>query len=384
MDIFRKEYADKAVEARVTAFRVAGGVTEYQVLLTMSEPAMPFVEQLRNIQLAYQAVVADELPGDAVAVFRRYFLSDAANQADRVMAWECENAFCALSVVQQAPLNGTKVAMWTYLQTGMVAERTERGLWRVAHGSYAHYWLGGAFNRAVNSEYQTRLLMNDYVMGLLEEGCTLSGNCLRTWLFVRDVDVNYAGVVKARREAFVTQGLTEKTHYIASTGIGGRHADPGVLVLMDAYAVKGLREGQVRYLYAPTHLNPTYEYGVTFERGVAIEYGDRKHIFISGTASINNRGEIVHPGDVLSQAGRMMENIEALLAEAGAGLDDIVQSVTYLRDPADYQVVREFMAARYPRMSNLIVLAPVCRPGWLIETECIAMVRASGNGLEPL
>lgn len=345
---------------------------------------MPFVEQLRNIQQVYQEVVTEELPSDAVAVFRRYFLSDAANQSDRVMSWECENAFCALSVVQQAPLNGTKVAMWTYLQTGMVAERTERGLWKVSHGSYGHYWLGGAFNKAINSEYQTRLLMNDYVMSLLEEGCKLSENCVRTWLFVQNVDVNYAGVVKARREAFITQGLTEKTHYIASTGIGGRHADPEVLVQMDAYAVKGLREGQVRYLYAPTHLNPTYEYGVTFERGVAIEYGDRKHIFISGTASINNRGEIVHPGDVISQAGRMMENIETLLAEAGAGLEDIVQSVTYLRDPADYHVVREFMETRYPRMSNLIVLAPVCRPGWLIETECIAMVKANGNDFAPL
>ena len=136
MDLIKKEYADKAVEACVTSFRVEDGVTEYQVLLTMKEPAMSFVEQLRNIQQVYQELVAEELPGDAVAVFRRYFLSDAANQSDRVMSWECENAFCALSVVQQAPLNGTKVAMWTYLQTGMVAERTERGLWKVSHGSY--------------------------------------------------------------------------------------------------------------------------------------------------------------------------------------------------------------------------------------------------------
>ena len=129
MDLIKKEYADKAVEACVTSFHVEAGVTEYQVLLTIKEPTMPFVEQLRNIQQVYQEVVTEELPGDAVAVFRRYFLSDAANQLDGVMSWECENAFCALSVVQQAPLNGTKVAMWTYLQTGMVAERTCRPGW---------------------------------------------------------------------------------------------------------------------------------------------------------------------------------------------------------------------------------------------------------------
>ena len=61
---------------------------------------------------------------------------------------------------------------------------------------------------------------------------------------------------------------------------------------MDTYAVKGLQPGQIQFLYAPTHLNPTYEYGVTFERGTAVTYGDRKQIFISGTASIDNKGEI--------------------------------------------------------------------------------------------
>lgn len=97
-------------------------------------------------------------------------------------------------------------------------------------------------------------------------------------------------VVKARNaEVFVTQNLTEKTHYIASTGIGGRHADPKVLVQMDTYAVAGLKPEQIHFLYAPTHLNPTYEYGVSFERGTYVDYGDRRQVFISGTASINNK-----------------------------------------------------------------------------------------------
>ena len=97
-------------------------------------------------------------------------------------------------------------------------------------------------------------------------------------------------MVKARNEVFVTQGLTPQTHYIASTGIGGRHADKQVLVQMDTYAVLGIRQEQIHYLYAPTHLNPTYEYGVSFERGTYVDYGDRRQVFISGTASINHRG----------------------------------------------------------------------------------------------
>ena len=190
---------------------------------------------------------------------------------------------------------------------------------------------------------------------------------------MQNVDVNYAGVVKARRELFVTQGLTEQTHYIASTGIEGRHADPEVCVQMDAYAVEGLRPEQIQQLYAPTHLNPTYEYGVTFERGTAIHYPDRTHILISGTASIDNQGAILYEGDVIRQAERMMENISALLAEAGATAADITQAITYLRDPADYAVVSRYFTTHYPHLPQLIVLAPVCRPGWLIETECWAV-----------
>ena len=65
---------------------------------------------------------------------------------------------------------------------------------------------------------------------------------------------------------------------------------------MDTYAVDGLKSEQIHYLYAPTHLNPTYEYGVSFERGTYVDYGDRRQVFISGTASINNKGEVVCPG----------------------------------------------------------------------------------------
>ena len=376
MEYRKKQYTDRATVAQISTFTGRGGTTEYHLLLNGTDPALSFAEQLQNLQRTYAAIVEEELPDTATAVFRRYFLSDAANQADWVMAWECENSFCALSVVEQAPGNGTKIALWTWFQTEMTVETTRNGLLKAEHNGYTQYWSGGATNHASNSEYQTRLLLNDYVLQLTEQGCKLANDCIRTWFFVQNVDVNYAGVVKARKEVFVTQGLTEKTHYIASTGIGGRHADPTVFVQMDTYAVQGLHAGQIRFLSAPTHLNPTYEYGVTFERGTCVTYGDRRHIFISGTASIDNKGEILYPGDVCRQAERMMENIEALLDEAGATTADVMQAIVYLRDPADYTVVSRYLESRYPALPCLVVHAPVCRPGWLIETECIAAVPA--------
>ena len=137
--------------------------------------------------------------------------------------------------------------------------------------------------------------------------------------------------------------------------------------------MKGLEAGQQSYLYARTHLNPTYEYGVTFERGVKITYGDRTHLLISGTASINNKGEVVHVGDIRKQANRMWENVGALLNEGGATFDDVMQIIVYLRDTADYEVVRQLFAERFPNTPYVITYAPVCRPQWLIEMECIAV-----------
>lgn len=354
------------------SYEVADGVSEYHVMIHATRPEASYEAQLAAVADAY-CHLREERLGGAVAVFKRYFLSDAANQADLLLALATEGSDCALSIVEQPPLNGTKVALWAYLQTGVQTQVLPGGLFEVRHGAYRHLWCGSAFNRAANSEYQTRLLLNDYVMQLMEQGCKLADNCVRTWFFVQNVDVNYAGVVKARNEVFVTQNLTEKTHYIASTGIGGRHADPKVLVQMDAYAVDGLKPGQIHYLYAPTHLNPTYEYGVSFERGTYVDYGDRRQVFISGTASINNKGEIVYPGDIRKQTLRMWENVEALLKEAECGFEHIGQMIVYLRDAADYQVVKQMYDQRFPSTPKVFLHAPVCRPGWLIEMECMGV-----------
>jgi enamine deaminase RidA (YjgF/YER057c/UK114 family) len=197
------------------------------------------------------------------------------------------------------------------------------------------------------------------------------------------VDANYMGLVRARREHFTECGLTADTHYVASTGIEGTYSDPRVKVLMDVYAIGGLKPEQTQYVEALSHLNPTHEYGVTFERGTAIDYGDRRHVFISGTASIDNRGEIVHVGDVGRQFERTFENIGALLGNAGAGLDDVTYLLVYVRDPADYALVRRRMDERFPGVPTVIVAGPVCRPGWLIEVECRAIVPADRPDFAP-
>lgn len=368
----------KQVTIELSEFEVPDGVAEYHAILRIINPRLTYIEQVNYLLDAYTQLLEEELEG-AISVFKRFFLSDAANQTTYLLSALEKRAEGAFSIVEQPPLDGTKIAMWVYLQKGVQAQTLSNGLVEVKHGEYRHLWTAYNFNQASNSEEQTRILLNDYIAQLEEQGCRLADNCIRTWFFVQNVDVNYMGVVKARNEVFATQNLTKNTHFIASTGIAGRHANPKVFVQMDAYAVEGLNPEQVHYLYAPTHLNPTYEYGVSFERGTYIDYGDRRQVFISGTASINNKGEIVHPGDVCKQTERMWENVETLLKEAECSFEHVQHLLVYLRDISDYSVVSEMFEKRFPTIPKVYLLAPVCRPGWLVEMECMAVKPLSDN-----
>ena len=341
-------------------------------LMIHADASLSFRQQLDSLHEALAEARKADYP-DAFPVFMRYFLSDAANQAASVEAYLSGNQECAVSVVEQPPLDGSKVALWVCLQEGARAVRLDSGLWEVNRSGYRHLWMGNSFCRGGDSEYQTRTLLDRYMTALKAEGCTLADDCIRTWIYVQNVDVNYAGVVKARREVFEDVGLTKDTHYIASTGIAGRNAYPDSSVIIDAYAVAGLRHDRIRYLYGSTHLNPTYEYGVTFERGTAVDMDGYRQVFISGTASIDNKGQILFPGDVSRQTGRLLENVSVLLDEAGCSYDDVLSMIVYLRDIADYCAVRDIFDARFPNMPKVFLWAPVCRPGWLVEMECMAL-----------
>ena len=373
-----KHFSFNDISAELSSFTSSEQGNEHHLMIHINNPQLTYNNQLTDLLESYQSILKHELAG-ATPVFQRFFLSDIANQKEMLEDVLCHDHKCATSIVEQPLLDGTKIALWVYLMTDVKCRKLNNGLFEVKQGDYTHLWLAAACNRASNAEYQMRLIFSEYIMQLMEQNCTLAANCMRTWIFVQDIDNNYHGVVKARNEVFVTQNLTPETHYISSTGIQGRGSDPKIKVLFDAYAVAGVKPEQIKFLYGRTHLNPTYEYGVSFERGTVIEYHDRKHILISGTASINNKGEIEHPGDIRKQVERLWENVEVLLAEAGADFADMGQFIVYLRDIADYAVVREMYDQRFPDTPKVFTLAPVCRPGWLVEMECMGVKSITNN-----
>lgn len=320
----------------------------------------------------------------SAVVFSRFFVSDYANQnislSSKVIQSKSRINGSSVSMVQQPPMDDSKVVLWAYI----INDKKDSAVYEtdgsnselcLTRGGYKHIWTSRfvAHDDSGNSLDQTADVFKRYTAGLDEKGLSLKQNCIRTWLFVKDVDYNYAGVVNARKALFDTLDMTEDTHYISSTGIEGRCWNHNVSVLMDAYAVGGIKTKQVKFLQALDNLNPTHEYGVTFERGTSVDYGDRRHIFISGTASIDNKGEVVHVNQIDKQIERTLENISALLADADSVMDDVAQMIVYIRDIADRQVVLDYFSQNLAHIPKTVVLAPVCRPGWLIEIECIAI-----------
>lgn len=87
--------------------------------------------------------------------------------------------------------------------------------------------------------------------------------------------------------------------------------------------------------------------------------------------------ESVGVGDPAAQAEQAMKNIETLLGEAGARLEDICKIVVYLtdiryREPV-YTVIGRWLRGVHPCSTGIVVSA-LARPEWLVEIDATAVI----------
>lgn len=356
-------------------------IPEYHISIAPNSEGS-FQEQLDSIVARYEQVIKEcELKAKHL-IFAKIFLCDYINQKPLIgnhvkfkSIWENS----VTSIIEQSPLDGTKINLLLYFaQTDNITIEKNNNTYFIKVEDKIHIYQSiTKYEDSLQTPYeQTKAAFDDHTKLLSDNELSLSDNCIRTWLYSRDVDKDYAGIVKARNDVFEEQGLTTDTHFIASTGIEGKGFYPASSVNIDFYSIKGISDKQIKYLQALDYLNNTYEYGVAFERGTCVTYSDKKHIFISGTASIDKGGECVHRGDVLKQAERLFLNIKMLLKEADSDLPDIAQMIVYLRNIADYKIISNYLNINFTNTPRVVVQARVCRPEWLIEVECIAVRQA--------
>jgi enamine deaminase RidA (YjgF/YER057c/UK114 family) len=117
--------------------------------------------------------------------------------------------------------------------------------------------------------------------------------------------------------------------------------------------------------------------GAAFEERVgyarAVRAGDR--VWVSGTAPIMP-GDADPPAGAYEQAKICLDIIERALAEAGAGLDDVVRTRVYVTDGALIDEVgrahREAFSAARPATTGIVV--ELLDPRWLVEIEAEAVI----------
>jgi enamine deaminase RidA (YjgF/YER057c/UK114 family) len=134
-------------------------------------------------------------------------------------------------------------------------------------------------------------------------------------------------------------------------------------------------------MQAPEVLNEAYDYPKpsSFSRGMRIDIRGITILLISGTASVNERGESVHQGDFEAQAWRTFENITALLKSEGATWHDVVRTTCYLKDMCDYSKFNDVRTEFYRKQgldllpASTGVQARLCRDELLVEMEAIAI-----------
>ena len=79
---------------------------------------------------------------------------------------------------------------------------------------------------------------------------------------------------------------------------------------------------------------------------------------------------------VAEQASRVLENIELVLREVGAGRNDVVKVTVYLADidqyPAMNETYRNFFQTNFP--SRIVIEAQRLPLGLLVEMEAVALL----------
>ncbi len=99
-------------------------------------------------------------------------------------------------------------------------------------------------------------------------------------------------------------------------------------------------------------------------------------VFTAGQVAWDETGEVTALGDVRAQTVQTLNNVKSVLAEGGAGLDDVVKCNVYLKDMRDFQAMNDVFASFFPSEppARTTVQTALAEPEMLVEIEAVAYV----------
>jgi 2-iminobutanoate/2-iminopropanoate deaminase len=111
-----------------------------------------------------------------------------------------------------------------------------------------------------------------------------------------------------------------------------------------------------------------------YSQAVAVRGG--RTLFVSGQIALDPAtGEMVGAGDVRAQTERALDNMAAILEEAGMGFAQVVRATVYLADMKDFAAVNELYGRRFGEAppARAAVQAAGLPRGALVEIDAIAV-----------
>lgn len=111
-----------------------------------------------------------------------------------------------------------------------------------------------------------------------------------------------------------------------------------------------------------------------------VEVQGARMIYLSGQTPTDASYKVL-TSDFRKQAHRVYDNIELALRSAGATLQNIVKTTTYLTRAEDIPALREVRMERYksvqsPPANTLLVVSRLAEPEFLIEIDVVAALPA--------
>lgn len=103
-----------------------------------------------------------------------------------------------------------------------------------------------------------------------------------------------------------------------------------------------------------------------------------EHIYVTGTAPVDDKGGVFAPGDGYAQARRCLAIIEKALEELGASMESVVRTrmfVTDIRRWEEFGRAHRDSFAEHPPATTLVQVASLIEPEMLIEIEADAVSR---------